>query len=675
MKSGNGASFGDEVRRAVSFNGVIRRRLLSSTDKTHEIKPIKPKPEAKAKEVLESVADRKWRFTLRAVRASAVFGLGFVCCFLYFAITGTPPVRSTAERAATMAGAAVAKAMDEMLTAASPESLLNATTKLKAIMDLQFSDFSGRFASATTGLSEGFVGLLANATRPDWPSVPWPMRGQEVEKERVGRRMARKGARAYSPVVMIPGIITTGLEVWDGEECMRAGFRQRIWGSATMLQTIMRDSECWVRHLSLNSTTGLDPLQSPHFNRTIRVRPAQGFESADFFFGGYWLWGPMIEALADIGYDVNSMHMASFDWRLSFEHLEKRDRYFTRLRQNVETLVSTNEVKATIVVHSMGGNLWHYFMQWVTHRVDPDWVNKYIRSEILISSPMLGLPKAFYSLLAGDNRDFAGMGTGFHTVINHFFTRMSRRSLWRSCSSLAMMAPMGGESIWGEELNGEPLVRLGRRAINVTEAYDLLAKEGDVPQDLQRIAPWLLDGMRRSSLWRADEDSNATEPPERFWANPLAVPLPWAPDLRKYSFYGIGVQTEFSAVFEDTGDEKTTPRYILDVGATADFGFVFGNGDYSVPVHSLGLMCLRGWNDTLRNPSGTRCTTKEFPDEPAPVLSGGFRRGGPKSGDHIDILGNQELLEDVLKVVSGMEEVQERIVSNLPDIASQWGRS
>ena len=28
----------------------------------------------------------------------------------------------------------------------------------------------------------------------------------------------------------------------------------------------------------------------------------QGFESADYLVGGYWVWGKLIENLADIGY-------------------------------------------------------------------------------------------------------------------------------------------------------------------------------------------------------------------------------------------------------------------------------------------------------------------------------------------------------------------------------------
>jgi hypothetical protein len=38
----------------------------------------------------------------------------------------------------------------------------------------------------------------------------------------------------------------------------------------------------------------------------------------------------IIENLAVLGYDVNNLWMASYDWRLSYSNLEVRDRFFTR---------------------------------------------------------------------------------------------------------------------------------------------------------------------------------------------------------------------------------------------------------------------------------------------------------------------------------------------------------
>ena len=490
------------------------------------------------------------------------------------------------------------------------------------------------------------------------------------KSERVGIRMAREGKRVKHPVIMVPGIITTGLEVWDGEDCIKNYFRQRIWGTTTMLQAMVRDPDCWVRHMTLNATTGLDPLQQPFFNRTIRIRPSQGFESADFFLGGYWLWGLMIESLADIGYDQNSMYMASYDWRLSFSDMEKRDWYFTRLMQQIETLVRMNHERAAIVAHSMGGNLFHYFMQWVTDNVHPNWVHNHIQSIILISSPLLGLPKPYFSLLTGDNRDFATMGT-FSAVVDHYFGSSTRRSLWRSCSSLSMIMPIGGDAIWGHKVTGMPLAQVEGRNLTVEEAYNLLASKKQVPADLQRIEAWLLEGLRASRPPHSAPNGKS----DVFWGNALASVLPFAPQMRMYALYGVGVPTEYTGALGMTGDDIQRPKYAIDREAhSPNAGFLLGDGDYSCPVLSLGFMCLKGWNSEERNPARIPCTVREYKDKSGKSVISGSLRGGPSSGDHVDILGNVELLEDLLSLVSG-GSLEPRIVSDLAEAAQRWDDS
>eukprot|EP00927_Polykrikos_kofoidii_P046014 TRINITY_DN40199_c0_g1_i1.p1 TRINITY_DN40199_c0_g1~~TRINITY_DN40199_c0_g1_i1.p1 ORF type:complete len:673 (-),score=109.49 TRINITY_DN40199_c0_g1_i1:470-2311(-) len=589
---------------------------------------------------------------LRSLSYTAVFALGFVCSLLFGFMRPESRIGTT--------GAVIAKAYEEMLTSDTVEGWMSGTTKLRQLLDQRLLRHASAVTSSFTNVSL--------SVRDIFGGLGVGRQGNHSDTDRVGVRLARTGVTVNNPVVLVPGIITTGLEVWDGEDCMKSYFRQRIWGTTSMLQSILSDPECWLRHLALNATTGLDPMQSPHLNRSIRVRPAQGFESGDFFLGGYWLWGQVIEALADIGYDINTMYMASYDWRLSYADLQKRDWYFTKLKQQIETLVTMNGKKAVVVAHSMGGNLWHYFMQWVTHHGPKMWVGEYIHAEVFISTPMLGLPKAFYSLLTGDNRDFASMGQGLSTIINHFFGPSKRRDLWRTCSSLALIMPIGGEETWGDRLAGMPLVRLGDRNLTVEEARNLLAAEGNVPEELQRISPWLLDGMRRNHPAKTiNTTAAAVEPPEHVWANALATALPFAPQLKKYAFYGVGVDTEFSGVFQKSGDQD----YAIDKSATKDVGFYLGNGDYSVPVSSLGLMCLKGWKSESRNPSNISCTVREYRDEPTTLLSSGYIRGGKASGDHIDILGNDEMLTDLITVVTG-GEVQERIVSELPSLAEKW---
>jgi hypothetical protein len=48
------------------------------------------------------------------------------------------------------------------------------------------------------------------------------------ELARPGYQLAEKGARVNYPIVMIPGFVTSGLEVWRGKECAKKFFRQRM---------------------------------------------------------------------------------------------------------------------------------------------------------------------------------------------------------------------------------------------------------------------------------------------------------------------------------------------------------------------------------------------------------------------------------------------------------------
>ena len=48
------------------------------------------------------------------------------------------------------------------------------------------------------------------------------------------------------------------------------------------------------------------------------------------------IWAKMIENLSVIGYDNTDLHLASYDWRLSYSNLEVRDKYFSRLKALIE---------------------------------------------------------------------------------------------------------------------------------------------------------------------------------------------------------------------------------------------------------------------------------------------------------------------------------------------------
>jgi hypothetical protein len=71
---------------------------------------------------------------------------------------------------------------------------------------------------------------------------------------RPGQRLADY-RQPSMPIIIIPGIISTGLELWKGTECASGKFRHRFWTSMQMVDNIGRDHQCWLKHISLNLST------------------------------------------------------------------------------------------------------------------------------------------------------------------------------------------------------------------------------------------------------------------------------------------------------------------------------------------------------------------------------------------------------------------------------------
>ncbi|KAL8089933.1 hypothetical protein AgCh_039409 [Apium graveolens] len=269
-----------------------------------------------------------------------------------------------------------------------------------------------------------------------------------------GARLKREGLVANHPVVLVPGIITGGLELWEGKPCAEPLFRKRLWGGwGSGFTDIFRRPMCWMEHLSLDYETGLDPPG-------IRVRPVPGLVAADYFAPGYFVWAILIENLAQLGYEDRNMYMAAYDWRLSFQNTEVRDRSLSRLKCQIEILYATNGDKKVVVLpHSMGAVYFLHFLKWVEAPAPvgggggPGWCAKYIKAVMNIGPTFLGVPKAFSTILSAEGKDISLIRTmasgllesellGLQTI--EHVMRVSRT--WDSIVSLL---PKGGETLWG----------------------------------------------------------------------------------------------------------------------------------------------------------------------------------------------------------------------------------
>lgn len=99
-----------------------------------------------------------------------------------------------------------------------------------------------------------------------------------------------------------------------------------------------------------------------------------------------------------------------------------------------------------------------------------------------------------------------------------------------------------------------------------------------------------------------------------------------------------------------------------------DHGVISGEGDGTVPLLSSGYMCNHAWRYSRYNPSNIPITVAEMRHEPDRFSP----RGGPSTGDHVDILGRSSLNDLILRVAGGKGNlVEETVYSDIKRYAER----
>lgn len=503
----------------------------------------------------------------------------------------------------------------------------------------------------------------------------------------VGNLLREANVTSKHPVIMIPGVISTGLESWSLEgtpECpSQQYFRKRLWGSFYMLRAMLLDKPCWIKHLTLDPVTGLDP---PGF----KMRSAQGLEAADFFIAGYWIWNKILENLAAIGYDSNTMTVAAYDWRLSYKDLEIRDGYFSKLKLNVEENLKSTGEKTVFASHSMGSQVVFYFLKWVEAEGygggGASWVDDHIAAIVDISGSTLGTPKAIVALLSGEMKDTVQLNAMAVYGLEKFFSRRERVDLLRSFGGIASMLPKGGETVWGHEffapddgvdrsivstdnhISYGKFIRfkhaksdLSNKNLTMPESIDYLLKQGDM-NFRRRVEESYSFGL---AMTRKEVEANNNDPSK--WSNPLEVALPNAPNMKMYCFYGVGKPTERSYYYEEE-ENKTFTSLNVTIAPNDPNAVVMGEGDGTISLLTH-TMCYK-WKDANSkfNPGKIPVKIVEMAHEPDRMDI----RGGANTADHVDILGRAELNELVLQVAAGKgDAIADKIWSPLSTWANE----
>ncbi|KAL6453782.1 LRO1 Phospholipid:diacylglycerol acyltransferase [Candida maltosa Xu316] len=517
----------------------------------------------------------------------------------------------------------------------------------------------------------------------------------------VGLRLAKsKNFTSDYNVVMVPGVISTGLESWGtttSGECANIGhFRKRLWGSFYMLRTMILDKTCWLRNIMLDEETGLDPPN-------VKVRAAQGFDAADFFMAGYWIWNKILQNLAVIGYGPNNMISASYDWRLAYIDLEKRDGYFTKLKTQIEIHKQLSNKKSVLIGHSMGSQIIFYFLKWVEANGEyygnggEGWVNDHIDSFIDISGSSLGTPKTITALLSGEMKDTVQLNALAVYGLEQFFSRRERVDMLRTFGGVASMFPKGGDKIWGNLTYApdDPPIdtfdddKVGdgdekkRRSFgsfiqyresadksNTNDTVKEVTMEQSIEDLLDNAPEWYSKRVKENysfGIAYTKEELERNNNDHSKWSNPLEAALPNAPDMKVYCFYGVGNPTERSYRYMPADKKTVKLDYVIDSESSDAVILGDGDGTVSLLTHTMCHEWQKG-DKSRYNPGNLNVTIVEIKHEPDRF----DLRGGAKTAEHVDILGSAELNELILTVASGQgDSISNRYVSKLKDIVEK----
>ena len=336
------------------------------------------------------------------------------------------------------------------------------------------------------------------------------------------------------------------------------------------MRAMVLDKACWKRHIMLDKQSGLDPPG-------IKLRAAQGFDAADFFITGYWIWNKILENLATIGYDPTNAFTAAYDWRLNYHNLEIRDQYFTRLKNHIEVGKHISGKKVVLLSHSMGSQVLYYFFHWVEAdgygNGGPTWVNDNIEAWINISGCMLGALKDLPAVLSGEMRDTAQLNAFAVYGLEKFLSRLERAEIFRAMPGISSMLPIGGEAVWGnstwapDDRPGQNITFggfLNFKETNSSSTPGNLTVAQSLPYLYNHTQKWYVDQILRSyshgvAHTKKKVEENQLNPIK--WINPLETRLPLAPDMKIYCFYGVGKPTERAYFYRE--DEYTNKTSVM----------------------------------------------------------------------------------------------------------------
>ncbi|KAH9785239.1 phospholipid--sterol O-acyltransferase [Citrus sinensis] len=162
---------------------------------------------------------------------------------------------------------------------------------------------------------------------------------------------------------------------------------------------------CWLKCMTLDPYNQTD-------NPECKSRPDSGLSAITELDPGYItgplssVWKEWVKWCIEFGIEANSIIAAPYDWRLSPSKLEERDLYFHKLKLTFETALKLRGGPSLVLAHSLGNNVFRYFLEWLKLEIPPKqyikWLDEHIHAYFAVGSPFLGATQTVKATLSGE---------------------------------------------------------------------------------------------------------------------------------------------------------------------------------------------------------------------------------------------------------------------------------
>ncbi|XP_019456706.1 PREDICTED: phospholipid--sterol O-acyltransferase isoform X2 [Lupinus angustifolius] len=423
--------------------------------------------------------------------------------------------------------------------------------------------------------------------------------------------------------IIIPGFASTQLRAWSILDCPYSPLDfnplDLVWLDTTKLLSAVN---CWLKCMLLEPYNQTD-------HPDCKSRPDSGLSGITELDPGYItgplssVWKEWIKWCIEFGIEANAIIAVPYDWRLAPAMLEERDLYFHKLKLTFETAFKLRGGPSLVFAHSLGNNVFRYFLEWLKLEIAPkhyiQWLDQHIHAYFAVGAPLLGATETIEATLSGFTFGLPISEGTARLMFNSFgsslwmmpFSKYCRADdkYWKHFSAEKHASHHKyrcDERELQSNFSGWPtnVINIEIPTTREVTPANLSSMECGMPTQLSFTAREISDGSFFKAIEDYDPDSKRLlyQLEKSYLGDPILNPLtPWdrPPIKNVFCIYGTDSKTKVGYYFAPSGKPYPDNWIITDViyeleGSlmSRSGNLVEGNpgatsGDETVPYHSL----------------------------------------------------------------------------------------